>query len=263
MRSLIVSLALAPILWAALPVAGGAQERRSVIRGTVVQAKDLSPIAGVSVALVGAGRSVRTDQSGSFVFDSLLAGTYLVQVRGVGDETPMTPVPVGRREVVDLEVKLGKPDALMLPELVTTAAAPEAAASEAIDATRLPPEFTARMKIGLGVFVTRDEILERRPPTVTDIFRTMRGALVTCRNGVCVPRPTRSPNNCGPITIVDGVSADVSVLAGMVPNDIEAIEFYGGASTLPAEYMQAGDRPQCGMIVVWTRVPPSARKKKG
>jgi hypothetical protein len=229
----------------------------------VVQAKDLSPIAGVSVALVGAGRSVRTDQAGAFVFDSLVAGTYLVQVRGVGDETPMTPVPVGRREVVDLEVKLGKPDALMLPELVTTAAPPEGAAGEAIEGTRLPPEFSARMKVGLGVFITRDEIQERRPPTVTDLFRTMRGAVVSCRNGVCVPRPTRSPNNCGPITIVDGVSADVSVLAGMVPNDIEAIEFYGGMSTVPAEYMQPGDRPNCGMIVVWTRVPPGGRKRKG
>ena len=263
MRPLAVSLAFAPVLWAALPTAGTAQERRSVIRGTVVQAKDLSPIAGVNVALVGAGRSVRTDQTGSFVFDSLLAGTYLVQVRGVGDQTPMTPVPVGRREVVDLEVKLGKPDALMLPELVTTAAPPEAAESDAIDATRLPPEFTARQRVGLGVFVTRDEILERRPPTVTDIFRNMRGAMVSCRNGICVPRPTRSPNNCGPITIVDGVSADVAVLTGMVPNDIEAIEFYGGMSTIPAEYLQPGDRPQCGMIVVWTRVPPSGRKRKG
>ena len=43
----------------------------------------------------------------------------------------------------------------------------------------------------------------------------------------------------------------------------EAIEFYGGMSTIPAEYLQPGDRPQCGMIVVWTRVPPSGRKRKG
>jgi hypothetical protein len=247
--SLLCGLALAPL--------SGAQERRSVIRGTVVAAKDLTPIAGVSVALVGAGRSVRTDGAGVFVFDSLKAGTYLVQVRGAGDETPMTPVPLGKREIIDLEVKLGKPDAMMLPELVATAPEPEGPANE-IEASRLPPEFSARQRTGIGVFVTRDEIQQRRPLTVVEIFRTMRGVAIV--RGL--PRPVRSPNSCGPIVVVDGASTDVAVLQSMVPNDIEAIEFYSGMSTVPAEYLQPGDRAQCGMILVWTRVPPQTRKPK-
>jgi hypothetical protein len=83
--------------------------------------------------------------------------------------------------------------------------------------------------------------------------------VLSCRNGICVPRPTRASQNCNPIVVVDRVSTDAGVLASMVPNDLEAIEVYLGMSTVPAEYLQAADRAQCGMIVVWTRVPPQKR----
>lgn len=258
MRPLTTTLVAAAALSAAFGSPAGAQERRSVIRGTVVATSTLNPIVGAHVALVGAGRTVRTDQKGAFVFDSLVAGTYLVQVRGMGDETPMTQVPLGRREIIDLEVKLGKADAVILPELVTTAPAP-VQPDNRIEGMRLPAEFLARRKIGIGQYITREEIQERRPPTVADIFRTVRGVVLSCRNGICIPRPVRSPQNCNPIVVVDRVSTDAGVLAGMLPNDLEAIEIYLGMSTIPAEYLQAADRAQCGMIVVWTRVPPQKR----
>jgi len=246
-------------LAAGLGSPAGAQERRSVIRGIVVATSTLVPVAGAQVALVGAGRTVRTDQYGAFQFDSLAAGTYLVQVRGVGDETPMTQVPVGRREVIELEVKLGKADAVLLPELVATAPEP-VKPDETIEGMRLPSEFVARKKLGLGQYITREEILERRPPTVADLFRGIRGVVLSCRGGICIPRPTRSSQNCNPIVVVDRVSTDAGVLSSMVPNDLEAIEVYLGMSTVPAEYLQAADRAQCGMIVVWTRVPPQKRR---
>jgi len=258
MRFLATTICGSVALAAAMGSPAGAQERRSTIKGTVVTTSTLAPVVGAQVALVGAGRTVRTDKSGSFIFDSLMAGTYLVQVRGVGDETPMTQVPVGRREIIDLEVKLGKADAVVLPDLVATA--PEPVKPDAwIEGMRLPTEFVARKKIGMGQYITREEILERRPPTVTDLFRGVRGVVLSCRAGICIPRPVRSQQNCNPIVIVDRVSADASVLAGMIPNDIEAIEIYLGMSTVPAEYLQATDRAQCGMIVVWTRVPPQKR----
>ncbi|HEX7025530.1 MAG TPA: carboxypeptidase-like regulatory domain-containing protein, partial [Gemmatimonadales bacterium] len=123
-RTTLTMLAAALSLGVVSSARAQAGERRSTIRGTVVASNTLAPIAGAHVALVGAGRTVRTDQMGVFVFDSLVAGTYLVQVRGVDDETPMTQVPLGRREIIDLEVKLGKAVAVLLPELVTTAPEP-------------------------------------------------------------------------------------------------------------------------------------------
>ena len=258
MRSFTTAILAAAALGAALGSPAGAQERRSTIKGTVVTTSTLAPVVGAQVALVGAGRTVRTDKSGAFVFDSLMAGTYLIQVRGVGDETPMTQVPLGRREIIDLEVKLGKADAVLLPELVATAPEP-VKPDNWIEGMRLPSEFVTRKKIGMGQYITREEILERRPPTVADLFRGVRGLVLSCRAGVCVPRPVRASANCNPIVVVDRVSVDASVLSGMVPNDLEAIEIYLGMSTVPAEYLQATDRAQCGMIVVWTRVPPQKR----
>lgn len=258
MRSLTTTLVAAVALSAAFGSPAGAQERRSTIKGTVVTTSTLAPVAGARVALVGAGRTVRTGTSGAFMFDSLVAGTYLIQVRGVGDETPMTQVPLGRRETIELEVKLGKADAVILPELVTTAPGP-VQPNNSIEAMRLPEEFVARRKMGMGQYITREEIQERRPPTVADLFRTVRGMAVSCRIGTCTPRPVRSPRNCSPTVVVDRVATDAGVLAGMVPNDLEAIEIYLGLSTLPAEYLRAPFRAECGMIVVWTRVPPQGR----
>jgi hypothetical protein len=128
-----------------------------------------------------------------------------------------------------------------------------------IEGMRLPAEFVERKKIGIGQYMTREEILERRPPTVGDLFRGFRGVVVTCRNGICIPRPVRSPRNCNPTVVVDRVTTDVGVLAGMLPSELEAIEIYLGLSTVPAEYLRAAYRAQCGMIVVWTRVPPQKR----
>jgi carboxypeptidase family protein len=243
----------ATALAAALGSPAGAQERRSTIKGTVVTTSTLAPVAGAQVTLLGAGRTVRTDTAGAFRFDSLVAGAYLIQVRGLNDETPLTQVPLGRREVVELEVKLGKPDAVVLHELVASAPEPE---RRDIEAMRLPPEFVERKKVGLGQYITREEILERHPPTVADLFRGVRGMAVTCRNGICTPRPVRSPRNCTPTVVVDRVAADVRVLAGMLPGELEAIEIYVGMSTLPAEYLRHSYQAVCGMIVVWTRVPP-------
>lgn len=243
----------AAALSAALGYPAGAQERRSTIKGTVVTTSTLVPVVGAQVTLLGAGRTVRTDTSGAFRFDSLVAGAYLIQVRGLTDETPLTQVPLGRREVVELEVKLGKPDAVILPELVASAPVPE---RRDIEAMRLPPEFVERKKVGLGQYITREEILERHPPTVTDLFRGVRGMSVTCRGGICIPRPVRSPRNCTPTVVVDRVAADVRVLAGMLPGELEAIEIYVGMSTLPAEYLRHSYQAVCGMIIVWTRVPP-------
>lgn len=91
---------------------------------------------------------------------------------------------------------------MVLPDLVATAPEP-VKPDHWIEGMRLPTEFVARKKIGMGQYITREEILER----------------------------------------------------------------YLGMSTVPAEYLQATDRAQCGMIVVWTRVPrrngPAPERPRG
>lgn len=228
-----------------------AQQRRSVIAGVVLSTSTLEPIPKVRVALVGTGRMKLTDSLGRFLFDSLRAATYLVQVRGDSDETPITSVEVGERERIDLQVKLGIPDPNRLPDLMATAEAPP---DDPI--LRLPREFVERKKLGIGQFLTGEEIGWRRPPTVVDLFRTFRGMEVRCRNGICLPHVVRTPPNCAPKVYVDGAGADAGILRGIDRDNLQAVEVYLGISQYPADYPMHPAEARCGLIVVWTRFTP-------
>jgi hypothetical protein len=252
---------LVPLLLAGLALPGGvrasdAQQRRSAIGGLVVSASSLDPMPRVRVALVGTGRTTVTDTLGRFLFDSLRAATYLVQVRGDSDETPLTQVEVGDRERVDLMVKLGKPDPNRLPDLETTAYTTPPVEPH----LRLPEEFVERKKLGIGQFLTAEEILRRRPPTVVDLFRTFRGMEVRCRNGNCIPHVVRSAPNCLPKVYVDAAAADVGILRGIDRDNLQAVEVYLGLSEYPVDYQLNPQEAKCGLIVIWTRFTPVRKK---
>ena len=59
---------------------------------------------------------------------------------------------------------------------------------------------------------------------------------------------------CIPTLWIDGQRAPGMEIDAIPLNDIEGIELYNGLSTTPAEFWQ-GNTPQCGTIVVWSRVP--------
>ena len=243
---------------AVLATAGplAAQQRRSVIAGLVVETNTLEPLGRVRVALVGTGRSMLTDSLGRFLFDSLRAATYLVQVRGDADETPLTQVEVGERERVDLMVKLGKPDPNRLPDLVTTVEVVPPLEPE----LRLPEDFTERKKLGIGQFLDPEQIARRHPLSVVDLFRTFRGMEVRCRNGICLPYVVRARAGCAPKVFVDGAAADVGILRGIDRDNLQAIEVYLGLSEYPVEYHLNPREAACGLIVIWTRFTPVRKK---
>jgi hypothetical protein len=255
MRIRIALLLLTVAAALAGPGSSAAQQRRSVIAGLVVSTNTLEPIANVRVSLVGTGRSVLTDVLGRFLFDSLRAATYLVQARGDSDETPLTSVEVGERERIDLLVKLGKPDPNRLPDLVSTAEAPPAD-----PLLRIPEEFAERKKLGIGQFLTGEQIARRRPPSVVDLFWTFRGMEVRCRNGTCLPHVVRTPPSCAPKVVVDGAAADAGILRGLDRDDLQAVEVYLGVSEYPPEYQVNPSEARCGLIVIWTRFTPVRKR---
>ncbi len=114
----------------------------------------------------------------------------------------------------------------------------------------------ARKKLGIGQFLTGEEIGWRRPPSVVDLFRTFRGMEVRCRDSICVPHVVRTPLGCRPKVAVDGAMADVGVLQGFDREDLQAVEVYLGPSEYPAEYHLSPSEARCGLIVIWTRFTP-------
>jgi outer membrane receptor for ferrienterochelin and colicin len=112
-----------------------------------------------------------------------------------------------------------------------------------------------RMDRGLGgEFILEDELESRGYPPVADALRTLPGVRV---RGSGLFRQTVSLRNCTPAVYLDGFIAykpesgsPMYVLSEVAPMDVEAIEVYKGAATLPPEF--AGFGANCA-VVIWTK----------
>lgn len=112
--------------------------------------------------------------------------------------------------------------------------------------------FYERREVGLGDFLSREELLILNPSRISDVFREIPGARVVPGRGGLNDQ-VRLRGNCVPIVVLDGIRLANPVLIDNVlaVNDIEAVEVYQGATT-PVEYISI---TTCGVIMLWTRDP--------
>jgi hypothetical protein len=122
-------------------------------------------------------------------------------------------------------------------------------------------DFLERARRGMGgAFLMRAEIEQRLPRQVTDLIRTASSMIVIdhARGGVVLNNRTQ----CAPSVWIDGryrtggVSgsrgeAVFNEINSMHWSEVEGIEVYSGAATVPAQF--AGSRAACGVIAIWTR----------
>jgi hypothetical protein len=120
--------------------------------------------------------------------------------------------------------------------------------------------FYDRQRRGFGAHMTRQRLDEIRPYRTTEAFRYMRGFMVVPSGPVDVVVGTRgrSLGPCIPAVYIDGMrmfvmnARDQADAINMVPpDDIEAIEAYQGAASIPTQYNPMGSA--CGVILIWTR----------
>jgi hypothetical protein len=121
--------------------------------------------------------------------------------------------------------------------------------------------FYDRQRRGFGAFMGADRVDELRPLRTTDLFRYMRGFMVSHdRSGheVVVSSRGGGLHGCVPQVWIDGMmmfvrdAADQEMALNMVPpQDVEGIEAFAGASTIPAEFNISGRA--CGVILVWSK----------
>nr|NIM48818.1 TonB-dependent receptor plug domain-containing protein [Gemmatimonadales bacterium] len=113
-------------------------------------------------------------------------------------------------------------------------------------------EFWRRRKMGLGWFLTRDEIERRNPMFVTDLLRTIPGVSVRRTGFTTRVRFRRFGRACPPGIWIDGIRQASSDLDWLVlPQEVEAIEVYRRSAETPMEF--SGTSRTCGAIVIWTR----------
>ena len=245
--------ALLPLALLAAAHSAAAQGRapRSLLVVRVVDEQG-SPLMGARVTVGGVDRGATTGGSGEAMVEAIPRGLRLVEVRRQGYAPERVAADFTPGDTVRREVKM-TPDAVELEGLTVTSWG---------RSVRLRNNgFYDRQRRGLGSFITRDQI-ERLPAYhTTDIFRYMRGFAVVPSKARDIVVATRGPGgfgSCLPQVYVDGNRMFVhseddqaNALETVPPENVEAIEAYQGAATIPAEYNMTGS--VCGVLLIWTR----------
>lgn len=241
-----IALLAVLLLLTALPVAA---QGSGSIRGVITNIKAKRPIEGARISLVGTSYQVVSDKTGSFAFTGLPAGNYVIQAAAIGFSTMSSPLVLKESDTIDLEFE-ADPEAVNLPEL-----------SVEEQMNHGPADWLRRKSEGMGRYITRKHIEDRRVATLPDALRMVPGVRIECRGGqVCVARMARSPRNCAPGYFMDGIPTAQAALWLTPIEEIEGIEVYTGPAETPPELEGAASR--CGVIALWTRPPPPRQPKE-
>jgi hypothetical protein len=215
------------------------------VSGTV---RDTSGRAIAMVRLSTGPARVVTDSTGRFSLGGLASGSAALTVRRLGFAPLDTTLALvsGRSDTVSLVLATLPHD---LPGITVN--------MDEILRTRLP-EFYRHRTVGGGSYFDRRDIDSRHPQLLTDLLRMSPGTRVTTdRSGRGTMRMNRSAGarDCPPDVWIDGVRAEGLNVDDIGVHDVEAVELYRGPAGLPPEFNDRLGRPNCGAIVIWTRLP--------
>jgi Carboxypeptidase regulatory-like domain len=220
---------------------------QGIVRGDVVD-KSGAPLDNVSIEFPQLSLRATTDARGRYVLPRVPAGRQLVSVRRLGYSPADTTLVVAPGGMLEQRWVL---------ENVTTLAEVNTTASRAWFR-----EFDEHRRIGLGQFLTREELEKREAQRLGDLMVMMRGTKIT-RSGqsasyLATSRPRTQRGECFAHVWLDGnpmylgrPSEPLYNLNELLVMHIEAIEYYAGPADTPAKYNNLG--ANCGVLVVHTR----------
>lgn len=251
---------------AAIGLAGGAlalgpmslHAQDPAARGTVAGAvRDSSGggIAGAEITIAGTGLRAHTNPRGEFRLTNVPAGTLTVGVRRLGFIPTVGSIEVGPNEAATMTV-------IVTPLAQSLAAVIVRGDRRFEDHGRLAGFYQRRSRSSGGHFITRDQIDQRNPAQVTDLFRSVPGARIYSSTFTNVVRFRGM--RCAPLVWLDGFPATAGEfdLDALDPYIIEAIEVYLGVATVPPEFRWVRGGGSCGAIVIWTGFEERRRKAR-
>lgn len=235
-----------------LPSVGRAQRHTGALSGIVKDSAGIR-IHGVEVIVIGTGAATRTDTAGRFLLAGLPRGATDVSLRRIAYEPVVVNIEVVEAETTEVEIRLGAL-AQSLPSVVV---------NDHTDRVRTLAAFESRRKTGVGQFITRAEIEKRHPLRLSEMVRTIPGAMIVpAENGRVALRFARSSGACQPQFFLDGQRVTSSFnVDDLPPVDVEGVELYSGPAGLPPEFNHLYDGTVCGTVVIWTRIPGNATPK--
>ena len=241
------------------------------VRGTVTERATGLPVRGAGIILRDSAARPRmaalSDSLGRYVMTAPRSGRYVLSFTRAGLD-PLEGIAVtlrqGSEEVIDASLVRG----------VTTLATVDVVGKGIVDRppgnTHKYDEFLRRRALGLGTFLTREDIQARPRHQMQEFFNGIPGIKVR-HNGTewklqsqrCSGRSipgldvaalgggSSGPDpKYNPMLFIDGTRVrDISAISELSPSQVEAIEVYQGAAQLPSE--ARGDA--CFAIFVWLR----------
>jgi hypothetical protein len=229
----------------ALHGTAGAQRGRSLLLLTVHDEHG-HPLSHALVTVGGTGLRESTNDAGQVRIDGVPVGNRLVEVSRVGYRFTRLGLDfIGQRDTVRREVRM-ETAPIELDGIVAT--------SWGRSMNLVRNGFYDRQRRGLGSFMDAERLAWVRPFRTSDAFRYMRGfAVVPVGHGTQFS-VVSTRGYCEPRVYVDGAPVGGSAadaLDMIPPQDLQAIEAYNSAGTIPAEYNP--DNRACAVVLLWTR----------
>ncbi len=258
----------------AVPVTASAQTDsvRAVVEGRVIDRRG-APLPQTEIIWQTDRRSVMSRADGSFSLEVPLRAETVILVRRPGSNAQVLRVDLSKgmwRGNIVLE-----PGSFRLPDLAVAA---KYAKPAEYAGTSKYDGFFQRRKLGLGSFITREDIKNSNAGHTLEIFRGIPGFYVNVGNpsdpasaDIKIPRCRDDLNNhyLGKVAVwIDGslqIESDMGrgehgpneaklaeMLSRIGPEGIEMIEVFRGPGEIPGQFHWDG----CAAIAIWTRYNP-------
>jgi hypothetical protein len=211
--------------------------------GQVEGAMTGDPAVGAIVFLRRADRGAVTDSAGAFRIDSIAPGPDTLVIRYPGIDVQST--------AMEFEPSTINRATFLLAERIFQVADLQ------VDIKSVSADERAlarRRRTGQGIFITREEMLERATNLPSDALRNIPRVEVSVYGlggqTVLIGGPVTAA--CKPRYLVDGTLMDEDFeLDDVRIDDIELIEIYRGPSETPTQYRMETNR--CGLILIRIR----------
>jgi len=240
--------------------ASNARGQSAGLIGSVFRDSAKKTIAGAEVSIPDLELTARTTDAGSFRLMNIMPGTYYVVARQIGYDAVSVYLTFADSQLVHANFLL-IPHVVVLDTVVATA-------KRAFGIMR---GFEERRAMGIGYFVTREDLEKRQSWRMSEVISQIPGANIL-RTGaghayVSSSHPSTSlgpggrASVCLAVIFLDGVKV-YAARRGEPPFDInsvqalelEGVEYYAGGAEAPAQY--SGQDTSCGVLLMWTRISP-------
>lgn len=227
--------------------------RFSVLDGVVTDSL-LRPLNSADVTVVGTGARVVTGENGRFRMLQVPPGQYLLIVRRIGYAPTSGMIEVPARDTLRLSYVLDRSSNIL-----------DTVQVRGTRVTMRMREFDHRRQLGIGQFITQEEIDRRGSIATSDFLRYMRGVEVSQvtsnlfagtqvysrREGAGLSDGAGS--RCAMQVLLDGIILPKNFNLDLLPppKQVAGIEVYSGAATIPPQF--GGPDRRCGVVAVWTR----------